>query len=233
MSSSEVSILKPFPLQDKKGKLLSNNHTFLEEFCIYICTFHSLNFFLHISSKFGITSWEELRAYGIPDCIYTHDTYRTLSRQKSQEILWLCMGTLLIAASFTIVKWSSISSFPLWMTPHNASTAIIVTCIWTQSPSLRDDHLCLKQLLFLIPVQWYVDWSKHAWKIRVADLQILKNREKIEKNRESPHWRHNVLEQTHRHRVQGKKVDFVVSSILVNGTRMLHLAIIPYILSFW
>lgn len=32
--------------------------------------------------------------------------------------------------------------------------------------------------------------------------------------------------------VQGEKVDFVVSSILVNSTRMLHFAIIPYVLSF-
>jgi len=33
--------------------------------------------------------------------------------------------------------------------------------------------------------------------------------------------------------VQGKKMDFVVSSVLVNGTRMSHLVVIPYILSFW
>lgn len=33
--------------------------------------------------------------------------------------------------------------------------------------------------------------------------------------------------------VQGENVNFVVSSILLNGTRMSYLAIIPYILSFW
>lgn len=111
MSSSEVSILKPFPLQDEKGKLLSHNCTFLEEFYIYTFTFCSLNFFLHISSEFGFTSWEEFRAYGILDCIYTHDTYWTLPRKKSQEILCLCMGTRLVSSSFTIVNWLSISSF--------------------------------------------------------------------------------------------------------------------------
>lgn len=104
-----------------------------------------------------------------------------------------CMGTLLVASFFAVAIWSPVGSFPFSAALHYLSTAGITICIWTQSPPWSP----LPKKASIPNSCAVVCWLVKTWDIWIADLQILKNREKIGKNRGSPHWCHNIPEQAH------------------------------------
>lgn len=140
MPSSEESILKAHPLQDEKEKLLSNNCIFLEEWFMWISTFHSQflsSYHLNFRSQ-AEKNWEHMAFLAVYKLMIHTGHFQDKSLDRFYDC---CMGTQLVAASFIVAIWS-----PFCAAPCNPSTAGIILCIWSR---VLHDHLCLK-LLFPI-----------------------------------------------------------------------------------
>lgn len=150
----------------------------------------SISFIMyHLNFRTQPENWEHMEFLAV----YKLMIHTGHCQDKSLDRFYdCCMRTLLAAASFTVAIWSPVGSFPFCATPHYPSTAGIIICIWTQSPSWSP---LPKEAPIPNPCA-VVCWLVKTWNIWIADLQILKSTEKTWKNRGSPH-RHNVLQQTH------------------------------------